>query len=291
MKGILVTLACLITLSACMGQEFRDESTFSVDVSQYDRLNLYNRRGAVTVKAISGNQARLTVKRYLKAKSSSRLEEAKEEIYMDKMERNGEIVFFIQHPNVKLQFENDGVAWYNGNNNNGWWDDDRNRIKAEFTITLEMPANEPLTVVNHERPLKVSGMQADLIARNHHDGVLVEKQGGSADVHSHHGDVEVFYTKNPTRACRYDTHHGDIRVHYRNGLAADASLYSYHGDFYSSFDWEMKPVQLTTSNRSNKAKYKVSSKKGTEIAIGNGGYMQKFNTHHGDIYLLNEDSK
>lgn len=289
MRLLLLCIACLSTLASCMAQQFKDEATFTVDVSQYDRFHLYNRRGAVTVKAVNGNTATLKVSRSLQAKNKARLEEAKAEMYMDKREKDGDIVFFIQHPELTLEFNDEGFAWYKNRKEDSWgWNSDDDYIKAEYTVVLEIPANTDLTVTTHEHPLKVSGMQGDLIARNHHDGVLVEGQGGSADVHSHHEDIEVFYTKNPTRACHYDTHHGDIRIHYAAGLSADASLYSYHGEFFSDFDWSLLPMTVSTKPGAKGTKYHISGKSGTNIRIGQGGTEQDFKSHHGDIYLLKE---
>lgn len=289
MRLLLLCIACLCTLGNTMAQQFKDEATFTVDVSQYDRFHLYNRRGAVTVKATTGNTATLKVMRSLKARNKQRLEEAKAEMYMDKREKDGDIVFFIQHPEMKLEFNDEGYAWYKNRNKDSWgWNSDDDHIEAEYTITLEIPATTDLTVTTHEHPLKVSGMQADLIARNHHGGVLVEKQGGSADVHSHHEDIEVFYTQIPKRDCKYDTHHGDIRVHYPMGLAADASLYSYHGDFFTEFDWSVLPMTVSANPKDNGAKYRISGKSGTNVRIGKGGPMQSFKSHHGDIYLLKQ---
>lgn len=289
MRVLLLSIACLATLGNCMAQEFKDQSSFTVDVSQLDRFHLYNRRGAVTVKAVSGNTASMEVTRRLKSKSSAKLEAAKQDIYMKQMTRGNEVIFYIEHPDLELKFdENRNYAWYNHKNDQWGWNDDDDRVEVEFTIELQIPARTNLTVVNHEHPLKVNGMQGALVARNHHDGVLVEGQGGNADVHSHHGDVEVFYTKNPTQECQYDTHHGDIRVHYQGGLAADASLYSYHGDFFTEFDWTMQPMTVADSGSKKGAKYKVAGKSGTNVRIGSGGPMQRFKTHHGDVYLLSK---
>lgn len=290
MKGLILSLACLVTLTSCMGQNFKDRSTFAVDVSQLDRFHLYNRRGAVTVKATGGNTATLEVTRSLKAKSSAKLEEAKKNIYVDSMMMDGELVFFIQHPDRRLEYDEErGFAWYNQRDRDWNWDrNDDDDLRVEFTMTLNIPARTKLVVVNHEHPLKVDGMQADLIARNHHDGVLVENQGGNASVHSHHGDVEVFYTKNPTADCVYDTHHGDIRVHYKEGLSAEASMYSYHGDFFSEFDWSLMPITAAKSGERKGTRYKVKGQGGTNVKIGSGGPLQRFKTHHGDVYLLNK---
>jgi len=288
MRALLLWISCLCTIGNCMAQQFEDQASFQMDVSQLERFHLYNRRGAVTVKATNGKTATLKVKRSLTAKSSSRLEEIKKEIYLDSMRKDGHLVFFIQHPNLKLKFDDDHTAGYESINQN-WWNSNsgKDQVKVRFTITLEIPAQTDLTVRNHEHPLIIDGMKGDLKAANHHDGVVVKNQGGSADVHSHHGDVEVFYAKNPSRACHYDTHHGDIRVHYQKGLAADASMYSYHGSFYSAFDWSPSPMKV--SKQSGKgAKYRVSSKSETNVKISSGGPAQSFRTHHGDIYLLDQ---
>lgn len=271
-----------------MAQKFEDQSSFQVDVSQLERFHLYNRRGAVTVKATSGQTATLKVTRNLAAQSSSRLEEVKKEVYLDSMRKDGHLVFFIQHPTLKLKFRDDHTAGYESINQNSWDSNNgKNHVKVQFTITLELPAQTDLTVRNHEHPLIIDGMKGDLKAGNHHDGVVVKNQGGSADVHSHHGDVEVFYTKNPSRECHYDTHHGDIRVHYQKGLSADASMYSYHGSFYSAFDWSPSPMKVSKQGKKG-AKYRVSSKSETNVKISSGGPAQSFRTHHGDIYLLDQ---
>ncbi len=288
MKGLLLGLVCLVSITICTGQESKDRSSYTIDVSQLDKFHLYNRRGAVTVKATSGNTATMQVTRYLKAKSSAKLEEAKKNIYLDSTMINGELVFFVVHPDMQLEFDEErGFAGYDHSNRyrNRGWNNKNDHVKVEFTITLELPARMNLSVLNHEHPLKVSGMQGEVKARNHHDGVLVEGQGGNASVHSHHGNVEVYYTKNPTSECSYGTHHGDIKVHFKSGLSADASLYSYHGDFYSEFDWAMKPMSVAEQGRRG-AKYKVKSKGETNVKIGSGGSEQRFRTHHGDVYLL-----
>lgn len=291
MKRLLLNLACLLTLSSCIAQELNDRSDFSINANGMDKFQLYNRRGAVTVKASNNNTIKLEVKRHLKAKTSARLNEAKEKIYMDSMKVDGNWVFFIQHPDFKLQYDDErGFAGYENirwNDKNWNWKKD-DQVKVEFTITLEIPARMDLVVVNHEHPLKVSGMQGELIARNHHDGVLVENQGGNASVHSHHGDVEVFYTKNPTKDCVYDTHHGDIKVHFQNGLSANAALRSRHGEFYTEMDWSLLPTKVKAEKNDQGTKYKVKASGETTVKIGSGGPMQRFKTYHGDVYLLNK---
>lgn len=289
MRLLLLWMACLATLSHCIAQTEEDRSTYSVDVSKLDRFHLYGRRGPVTVKATNGKTATLQVTRTVSGSTAELREKARKEIYLDSMIRGNQLIFFVQHPYLKLEFDEDGHAYYNSISN---WDWNSNKKeeqpKVEFAITLEIPAPTNLTVTNHEHPLQISGMQGDLRASNHHDGVLVENQGGSADVHSHHGDVEVFYTKNPSRACTYDTHHGDIRIHYQPGLQAEASLYSYHGQFYSAFDFQMKPMTVASEAGGKGAQYKISNSKGTTVQIGTGGPRQEFRSHHGSIYLMDK---
>ena len=289
MRLFTLLLLCTAFMHSTFGQAFEDKAEFKVNVSDIERFHLYNHRGAVTVRAVNGNTATLKVTRSLKTGFRANLEKAKKEIYMDKMEKDGHVIFYIAHPQRELIFE-DGEAHYNSKNTNNWDWNSKNQVKSNFTVVLEIPANTDLSVRNHEHPLKISGMQGDLKAANHHDGVLVEGQGGSADVHSHHGDVEVYYTKNPTRDCSYDTHHGDIKIHYQDGLSVDASMYSYHGEFFTDFDWTMSPVSFSTDTSQGKkgTKYKVSSKNGTSVKINDGGPLQKFRTHHGDVYLLNQ---
>ena len=274
--------------SSTAAQQFSDNRTITVDVSKVKTLRLHNLYGKVSVKATSGQKAILKVKRSLKSSSTQRLNAGKQEIYLDSVFDDGNLVFFIEAPNRQLEIDENGHAHYNSWGNDSWKDKKSKvfEVKFEFDIEMEVPAQVDLYVSTHEKELEVTGMKGKLFASNHHNSVKLTDIGGNASVYTHHGNIELSYTRNPTEDCTYKTHHGDIRVYYRNALSADVYLDSHHGDFYTDFEWNAKPIEVSSKAKSEGTTYYVG--KGTNVRIGTGGVGQNFKTHHGDIYLLNK---
>ena len=275
--------ACYALLPA---QQFSDNQTISVDLSQVKVLRLHNLYGKVRVKATTGRTATIRARRLLRSSSTQRLNTAKQEVYLDSMLVEGNLIFFIEAPNWQFEIDENGDAHYDGWGNKSG-NDKKSKIfevKFEFDIELEVPAQTDLYVSTHEEELEVTGMRGQLYAKNHHNSIKLTDIGGNATVKTHHGDIELSYSRNPTGDCSYKTHHGDIKIYYQQALSADVSLDSHHGEFYTDFDWKPKPVEVSRKAASKGTTYFVG--KGTHVRIGSGGIQQNFKTHHGDIYLL-----
>ena len=288
MKYITTLIILMITMSLS-AQRHNDQQKLDLDLSSYDAIHIYNKYGDVEVTGSKVVTAQIKAARMIKTKSRKKLAKAISEIKLETTVIDNELIVYIESPFYKLQgdYGNDHM-YYRGMNdgmfNSGNW----NKPYADFSFDMEvtLPEDANLVVSTHEGSLHVEGMKGELIALNHHDGLKLENIENLSYAHSHHGDVEVQFSAIPSNDISFDTHHGDIKVSFPSTPSAAVSFDSHHGSFYTDFDWKQQPVRLSksTSKSNRKAKYKVGDK--TTVSIGKGQYNLTFQTHHGDMYLM-----
>ncbi|MCG8320284.1 MAG: DUF4097 family beta strand repeat-containing protein [Cytophagales bacterium] len=283
MKSPLLLLILTCFALHANGQKAIDEQVFTVNTSTLQSLHLHNMNGPVSVKGVEGKVASLKIKRSLESISNDRLEEAKGSITFDSITVDDKMYFFMKHPDINFEIDENGFGHYNSccNRNN---DRKHVKVKYEFEIELQLPKQLDLQVSTHRKPLKIKDIDGNLMAKNHHNDLLAENLGGKAELQTHHGDIKASFVQNPSDACSYATHHGDITIEFRPSLAANVYLKSHHGEFFTDFDWTPQPVALVKNDVEKGTKYVVNAR--TAIQIGGGGPEQKFKTWHGDIYLL-----
>ncbi|MEM6320221.1 MAG: hypothetical protein AAF960_21310 [Bacteroidota bacterium] len=286
MKKILVSLlASAVTLLSLSAQTFSDQKTFTFDVRGLETLRLHNKYGSVKVKGIDGNRATLRIKRTIKSSNPDKVEAAKTAVFMDSVNLDGELMFFVENPDHELQIDENGRAFYQGRYQN--WSDKRlrfHKLRVDMTIELSVPKSVPLYISTHHDDLVIKGINADVVAQNHHGPVTVEAITGNVDVHTHHGYIKATVTKVPDKDATFDTHHGNIEVIYPSNLAADCSLSTRHGEFYTDFNYTAIPMKAKLVKSHQGTKYKLEG--GTSIRVGRGGPKLRFKTYHGSIYLL-----
>lgn len=279
---IIGVLTSISTIS--LGQERPDEQSFEFSSNALETLHLHNLRGEVNVKGTNSSSIKVRVRRKLQG-SNGQMASLRSTFYFDTLSRDNQIYFFMQSPNHDFKINEGGNGYYQSCNQN--WDDNRKSVNYRFDITVEFPSGMNLNVSNHHDFLSIANVQGDLRARNHHKDLVATDIGGNARVRNHHGDIELSFTNNPSEDCSFKTHHGDIRIAYQDNLSADVQLKSHHGEFFTAFNWEPRPLQVTQESNRRGTKYKVGE--GTGVTIGNGGPMQEFSTWHGDIYLEKRD--
>lgn len=286
MKKIhLSTLLWIMTLFCLTAQSYSDEKSFSFDVNQLELLRLHNKEGQVKVAGITGNRATLRVKRTIKSANQAKIEAAKTAIFLDSVNLEGELMFYVQSPDYQLEINEDGRAYYNSYQGN--WSDKRqqfHKVHTTFTIELEVPKQTPLYISTHRQQLSASNINADVLAQNHHGDVYLDKIGGNVQAHTHHGLIKAKLTKPPTRDARFDTHHGNISLTFPSNLSADIQLKTRHGQFFTDFDYQNRAMQVSMSKSKKGTKYKIGS--GTNIRIGKGGPIIDIETYHGSVYIL-----
>ncbi|NNF35685.1 MAG: hypothetical protein HKN68_16375 [Saprospiraceae bacterium] len=279
----------MLGVSFLSAQTLEDQTSMTFNANNYEMLNLHNYKGEVTITA--HNQSTIEVKavRKLSAKSSAKLEKAKQEVFLDSTVIDGALIVFVNAPDRKLEINEDGQASYNSNEWSNW---NKSNIKKydtkyEFILEVKMPASMDLYASNHHSMLDVRGINGKLTAKSHHKGVYVKTGSTDVTVKSHHGDVTVDHTSENVVIGNYKSHHGDIKTSFPD-LSARVEMTSHHGSLYTDFDYDYTSTPVKNSGNGKKTKYK--SKGGASIQIGSGKAELYYKTHHGDSIISRTNS-
>jgi len=282
------TLTILLTLLiSSFGQTktHSDTSILELDMSKYDKINVYNFHGNVNVNSNNSSNAIIKSARKIEASSSKKLDRAIKEIYLDTMTMDDELYIFIEDPDKTL--ENHWGEYLN-------YQDKRNRdrnsgiksvgIKYEFDLDITLPADVDAVISTHKGDIDLSGIQGELTVLNHHGNINLEGVYRVDNVKSHHGALNIKFDKQPDNDIAFSTHHGDISVSFRSTPSAQLDLSSYHGSFFTDFDWKPSPSKTLKKIKNGKTKYKVGDN--TNVQIGGGKHVLKFRSHHGNMHIL-----
>ncbi len=280
---LLLTLLMICTWS--YGQEHHDETSIGVSADGFKMIHILNHRGAVSVTASDDSQCTVHVQRTLRCASETKLARAVKDVYLDTITYDGNLYFFIEDPDRIFQIGPEGDAEYSSREWEFDSNEDRFRVEKRFDLTVSVPAQIDLEVVNHEHPLDVVGMQGKVVARNHHDGIKIDGAMSDVVARTHHGDISISFDRNPSRQVLAATHHGDIALEMQAQLSAEVNLESRHGSFYTDFDWTSLPMQVEKNEDNKGTKYSIG--KGRGIRIGNqpNEIKMKLKTYHGDIII------
>jgi len=288
MKYLTIVLSLFITV-ALQTQTHSDHQQLTLDVSQYDEIHIYNKHGQVKVNGTSGSQATIDIDRKLKAKSKKKLQASISNIYIDTIVMDDVLVVYVNSPYYYLDGDfNDRFMHYQTHKDYNWGNSWK-KIGVEFIFELdiEIPSSKDLVVTTHTGELEVRGISGKLAAKNHHNDVLLDQVSQVYYAHSHHGDVTVNLDRLPSSDIELDTHHGDIKLAVPSEPSAEVSFDSHHGSFYTDFNWTSKaPKVLKSSSRRSKKKTKYKLGDGTVVQMGSGEHRMTFDTHHGDMYLI-----
>jgi len=288
MRYLVIIITTLLTCSLS-AQSHSDRQQLKLDVSQYEEVHVYNRKGKVSVKGSSTSQGIVNINRKLKAKKKSKLQEAMSTIYIDTMVMDDVLVIFVESPYYYLdggQYDSRFLHYQNHDEYN-WGNNWKKRsVEYEFDLDINLPATTNLVVSTHWGDLQVEGISGELAAMNHHDNVYLNDVSKVYLAESHHGDVTVNMNQLPSSDIEFDTHHGDIKVSVPSVPSAEISFDSHHGSFYTDFDWKTKAPKVVKGQRKTNKKTKYKLGDGTTVQMGTGAYNLTFDTHHGDMYLL-----
>ncbi len=284
MNTLIILLSLMVSASSAT-KTHNDTSTMKLDMTKYDKINVYNFHGNVSVNSITSSNAVIRSKRKLEATSSKKLQRAMNEIYLDTMTMDGELYLYIEDPHKSLESIWGDYLNYQDNNTEYRHSGIKSvGIKYEFDLDLELPSNVDAVISTHKGDINLSGIKGELSVLNHQGNINLEGVHQVDHVKSHHGELKVKFDEQPDNDVSFATHHGDISVSFRNTPSAQLDLDSYHGSFFTDFDWKPSPSTTLKKNENGKTKYKVGDT--TNIQIGGGKHVLKFRSHHGNIHIL-----
>lgn len=283
---VLIWVALIAGYGSCFAQSKGDKLQDKEHISKQFTLQqpaansvfaLYNVWGSVKVEGYSGNQVLIEIDKTIEADDAEQMAFAKQEFKLGFDQKADTIVAYTAEPYDSRPHR--------------WIDNDKPRprrhyiVKLEYTVKVPNNMNLKVSTVNNGTML-VSDVYGKLKVSNVNGPVTVINAKNTTDARTVNGNVTVNYLVNPTEASSYSTINGVVDVTYKNNLAANLQFKSMNGQFYTDFEnTEILPTQVvkTETKRDNSTTYKLN--KNTQIKVGTGGKLFKFETLNGNIYI------
>lgn len=247
-----------------------------------------NINGDIHVVGYEGTKVMVEVEKKITAKTQQRLEAGKKEIQFGMMDLADTLIFYMQGGcNV---FGKQNWKARNFGTRNKWtynWDgnhdcDTKYEYKLDFTIKVPYSVNLVLSTVN-DGNISVENVNGTLKVENINGGIKLKNISREASATTINGNVDIEYSKNPDKDCRFYTLNGDINAWFQKGLAANMAFKSFNGEFFSNVkSLESLPAELEKEQSQNGTKYRLN---GNRFKIGNGGALLDFETFNGNVYL------
>lgn len=294
MRTLFIVLGCMISTLAT-SQQFSEKinKDFTFEKKSADNaIIVANINGDVKVTGYDGDKIILEVNRQIFGKTEARLQKGKEELQLGILDRADTLIFYVIQGCNQFGQKQKGSKNNNGWYQNGWgynWDckerDCQPQYDYKLDFTLKVPAgiNVAVSTIN-EGDILVENVKGSVDANNINGSIKLTNLVREAEASTINGDVDIEYTTNPSKDCRFYTLNGDINAVFQKGLAASLSFESFNGEFYTNMDNLTKlPAQVVKSSKGEGIKYKVT---GNRYKVGNGGAaFLDFETFNGNVYL------
>jgi len=279
-----LVLVCLLFSNACTTKAQLFEDSFSKTAkfnngSRQKVLIIDNINGHVTVTGKQTDQVTVDVEQLITGDTEQDVTEGKSDLKLVVEEQEDTIFVYIDSPFIHRNKEGRhyGRSWQQAH-----------RVDYEFRYDLKVttPADVDLFVATiNKGDVKVNGIYANKMrAYNVNGDVMLSDVTGQTKATTVNGVVEVTYKENPTGDCKYSTINGTIKVNYLKNLSADLKFKSMHGDFFT--DFEVKSyVPTKVAKEESKEGIRLVVDKYTNVRVGKGNYVHRFETLNGDIYI------
>jgi len=254
-----------------------------------------NINGDITVEGYAGDKIILEVSKFIYAKTNERLEKGKTQVQLGVIDRADTLIFFVE--GIGSQFGRKVDGRNRDNRSKGEWGYDwccngncntncdcRTEFDYKMDFVLKVPTSvHVVTSTINDGDIAITNVSGAVKANNINGSIKLNKLVREVSASTINGDVDVEYSANPKKDCRFYTLNGDINAWFQRGLAASMSFESFNGSFYTNIEkLESMPVQVEKKDAPQGVKYKVN---GNRFKIGSGGAFLDFETFNGDVYL------
>lgn len=283
---------CMLIYGVASAQSHTEKMSraFSFDqVNLNNTLIIANINGSVSVTGYSGSMVMVEIEKTIKAKTDQRLEKGKRELTIGVIDRADTIILYLD--GLCNTFGKGRKTNWNRNRNGGWgydWngcDDNESEgydFKVNFTVKVPQGVNVHVSTVN-EGDIEVENIQQAVVACNVNGNIRLKHMAGATRANTVNGDVDITYTNNPDKDCRYYSLNGDIHAHFRKGLSANLSFESFNGDLFTNVTkLEPLPVSVQQDTKGDRTRYKLT---GNRFKIGEGGIHLDFETFNRNVYV------
>jgi len=279
MKKLLIPV--LAGAGLCFAQFSASAQEFKQHISkqftqQKGVVAIYNTFGSINVEGYSGDKVIMEIDETISADDQSTLEQGKKEFKMGFDQKQDTVMAYIAEP-----YDSRPHRRYN---RDGDWHIEY-KYNLEFTVKVPYNSDLRISTVNGGHII-VKDVYGILKVYNVNGPIDVVNAKSTTDALTVNGAIIANYLKIPTEPSSYKTVNGEVKVTYPAGLSADMEFKSMNGQFYTDFpNAEVMPSKvITTQSKNNKGTtYKLS--KNSDVRIGAGGKLFKFETLNGDIYI------
>lgn len=291
MKTIILVIATLLQ-STAFTQSFTEKITKELSFEKKgieNALMIANINGSIKVTGYDGDKILIEVTRTIKAKTPDRLEKGKAQIKLGIIDRADTLILYTEGLCSHFgKTSNKNGDW---THRNGWgydWNDRDEDCKElcdysfDYVVKVPMSVNLLVSTVN-DGDLEVENLKGGIVANNVNGGIKLSNITREASASTINGNVDITYTKNPDKACRFYTLNGDINAWFQKGLSANMSFESFNGELFTNvLRLESLPVAVEKKETEQGTKFKVN---GNRFKVGNGGVILDFETFNGDVYV------
>ncbi|MBX2828619.1 MAG: DUF4097 domain-containing protein [Flavobacteriaceae bacterium] len=247
--------------------------------SSENLLVVYNVNGSVRVEGTNGNEVSIIVEKTIEGNNNRQLEQGKQEINA-RIETEGNIIY-VYHDSPYTEFDLETGRF----NHKGSWNHIKYHYELDITIRVPKNTNLELSTINNGDIFAKRVEANDISVSNINGAITLEDIAGKTYANALNKDINISYTKNPTKDSKYASLNGDININVQNGLNADISFKSLNGDIYTNLETRTSNagMKMTKGKGRKGTKYKMN--KNTEFQIGSGGIKMDFDVLNGDVTI------
>lgn len=279
MKTTLITV--FTALGLCFAQNLAHAQEYKEHVTKQFAMGqgvvaVYNIWGTIKVEGYAGDKVLMEIDETIKGKTEADVELAKKEFKLGFDQKADSLIAYTAEPY--------STKPHNWNNR----DEDRHRdyiVKLEYTIKVPFNMSIAVSTVN-DGHITVKDVYGALKVNNVNGSIEIINAKGTTIAHTINGPVTVSYLATPPGESSYHTINGQMNITYPASLSADLSFKSMNGQFFTDFDdAQVMPSKVVKTEAKSGAgtTYKLSSN--SDVRIGSGGKLFKFETLNGNIYI------
>ncbi|HTE00680.1 MAG TPA: hypothetical protein VK668_15415 [Mucilaginibacter sp.] len=280
MIPVLTGIGLCFAQMAAHAQEFKEHISkqFTLQKPATETLvGVFNIFGSIKVEGYSGNQVMIEIDKTITADDQENLEKGKKDFKLEFEQKADSLLIYSTYPwNTRPHHRNDNIEWHEHIHYN---------VKLEYTVKVPFASNLWVSTVNSGN-IDVKNVYGSLKTNNVNGGITIANAKGTTIARTVNGPVTINYLSVPPEASNYYTLNGKLEVTYPASLSADLEFKSMNGEFYTDFpNAEVLPSKVvkTQSKNNNGTTYKLSQN--SDVRIGSGGKLFKFETLNGNIYI------
>ncbi len=264
--------------TTAIAQEFKQHISKEFTASAGSFVAVYNVFGSIKVEGYAGDKVMIEIDETMTARDGQELERGKKEFKLGFDAKADSVVAYTASPYDTRPHQ----RWEDRDDDN---DNRHYNVKLEYTLKVPYKVNLRVSTIN-KGSIEIKDVTGTLKVNNINGPITIVNAKGATDARTINGNMTINYTAAPPEPSSYSTINGKLEITYPANFAANLQFKSMKGQFFTDFDnTEVLPAQVlvTQDKKADGTRYKLD--KNTQIRIGAGGKLFKFETLNGNIYI------